>query len=139
MEIRRSGYIIIIEENTCVLQTTTGVSFVCFLFAVGGGGWGVGVGGGGGGGVGVGGGGRQHIVSEQIYMMLICHHGSSCYTPCMHLIHQCRIHVLIHYDVIKWKHFFFLLALFEGNHRSAVDSPHKDQCRGALMFSLVAA
>ena len=32
-----------------------------------------------------------------------------------------------------------LLALCEGNHRSPVDSPHKGQWRGALMFSLICA
>ena len=33
--------------------------------------------------------------------------------------------------------FSALLALCEGNHRSPVDSPHEDQWRGALMFSLI--
>ena len=35
--------------------------------------------------------------------------------------------------------FSALLALCEGNHRSPVDSPHKGQWRGALMFSLIGA
>ena len=42
-----------------------------------------------------------------------------------------------------WKHqiktFSALLALCEGNHRSPVDSPHKELWRGALMFSLICA
>ena len=42
-----------------------------------------------------------------------------------------------------WRHqmetFSALLALCEGNHRSPVNSPHKDQWRGALMFSLICA
>ena len=40
-----------------------------------------------------------------------------------------------------WRHqmetFSALLALLMGIHRSVVDSPHKGQWRGALMFSLV--
>ena len=39
-----------------------------------------------------------------------------------------------------WRHqmetFSALLALFGGNHRAPVDSPHKGQWREALMFSL---
>ena len=35
--------------------------------------------------------------------------------------------------------FSALLALCAGIHRSPVNSPHKDQWRGALMFSLICA
>ena len=42
-----------------------------------------------------------------------------------------------HDDTIKWT-FSVLLAICEGNHRSPVDSPHKGQWRGALMFFLSA-
>ena len=35
--------------------------------------------------------------------------------------------------------FSALLALCEGNHRPPLDSPHKGQRRGALMFSLICA
>ena len=44
---------------------------------------------------------------------------------------------LIHDDVIKWKHFPRYWPLVRGIHRSPVNSPHKGQCRGALMFSLI--
>ena len=43
-----------------------------------------------------------------------------------------------HDDVIKWKHFprkWFV----RGIHRSPVNSPHKGQWRGALMFTLICA
>ena len=57
---------------------------------------------------------------------------------------------LIHYGVIKWKHFPRYWPMVRGIHwwhwpfvreiyRSPVDSPHKGQCRGALMFSLIHA
>ena len=42
-----------------------------------------------------------------------------------------------HDDVIKWKHFPRYWPLVWGIHRSPVNSPHKGQWRGALMFSLI--
>ena len=41
-----------------------------------------------------------------------------------------------HDDVIKWKHFPRYCPFVRGIHRSLVNSPHKGQWRGALMFSL---
>ena len=43
----------------------------------------------------------------------------------------------IHNDVIKWKHFPRYWPFVPGIHRSPVNSPHKGQWRGALMFSLI--
>ena len=42
-------------------------------------------------------------------------------------------------DVIKWKHFPRYWPFVRGIHRSPVNSPHKGQWRGALMFSLIFA
>ena len=42
-----------------------------------------------------------------------------------------------HDDVIKWKHFPRNYPFVRGIHRSPVNSPHKGQWRGALMFSLI--
>ena len=42
-----------------------------------------------------------------------------------------------HDDVIKWKHFPRNWPFVWGIHRSPVNSPHKGQWRGALMFSLI--
>ena len=47
--------------------------------------------------------------------------------------------VLIHDDVIKWKHFPRYWPFVRGIHRSPINSPHKGQWRGALMFSLICA
>ena len=46
---------------------------------------------------------------------------------------------LFHDDVIKWKHFPRYWPFVRGIHRSPVpgEFPHKDQWRGALMFSLI--
>ena len=51
------------------------------------------------------------------------------------VIQECSIH----YDVIKWKHFPRYWSFVRGIHRSPVNSPHKGQWRGALMFSLICA
>ena len=45
----------------------------------------------------------------------------------------------IYDDVIKWKHFPRYWPFVRGIHWSPVDSPHNDQWRGALMFSLICA
>ena len=42
-----------------------------------------------------------------------------------------------HDDVIKWKHFPLYWPFVRGSHRLPVDSLHKGQWRGALMFSLI--
>ena len=45
--------------------------------------------------------------------------------------------MIYHDDVIKWKHFPRYWLFVRGIHRSTVNSPHKGQWRGALMFSLI--
>ena len=44
-----------------------------------------------------------------------------------------------HDDVIKWKPFPRYWPFVWGIHRSPVNSPHKDQWRGALMISMICA
>ena len=46
---------------------------------------------------------------------------------------------IFHDDVIKWKHFPRYWPFVRGIHRSPVNSPHKGQWRGALMFTLICA
>ena len=43
----------------------------------------------------------------------------------------------MHDDVIKWKYFPRYWPFVGGIHQSPVNSPHKGQWRGALMFCLV--
>ena len=45
----------------------------------------------------------------------------------------------VHDDVIKWKHFPCFWPFVRGIHRSPVNSHHKGQWRGALLFSLICA
>ena len=47
--------------------------------------------------------------------------------------------VIYHDDVIKWKYFQRHCPFVRGIHQSPVDSPHKGQWRGALVFSLICA
>ena len=44
---------------------------------------------------------------------------------------------ILHDDVMKWKHFPRYCPFVQGIHWSPVNSPHKGQWRGALMFSLI--
>ena len=47
--------------------------------------------------------------------------------------------VTFHDDVIKWNNFPRYWPFVRGIHRSPVNSPHKGQWRGALMFTLIYA
>ena len=53
------------------------------------------------------------------------------------IVHYCGNNT--HDDVIKWKHFPRYWPFVRGIHRSPVNSPHKSQWRGALMFSFISA
>ena len=47
---------------------------------------------------------------------------------------QSKLDATIHDNVIKWKHFPRYWPFVRGIHRSPVNSPHKGQWRGALVF-----
>ena len=51
----------------------------------------------------------------------------------------CETQLRTHDDVIKWKHFPRYWPFVRGIHRSPVNSLHKGQWRGALIFSLICA
>ena len=55
---------------------------------------------------------------------------------CFVLLWLYHLIIVEHDDVIKWKHFPRYWPIVRGIHRSPVNSPHKGQWRGALMFSL---
>ena len=48
-----------------------------------------------------------------------------------------KMNAKIYDDVIKWKHVPRYWPFAQGIHRSPVNSPHKGQWRGALMFPLI--
>ena len=61
---------------------------------------------------------------------------------CLGLVATSACLICCHYhhdDVIKWKQFPSYWPFVRGIHRSPVNSPHKDQWREALMFSLIGA
>ena len=70
-------------------------------------------------------------------------------TMCLNITHKSYSHISQglmsqgkagmwgHDDVIKWKHFLHYWPFVQGIHRSPVNSPHKGQWPGALMFSLI--
>ena len=65
---------------------------------------------------------------------------TSCFIHCLkrHLLHLI-FEGMLHDDVIKWKHFPRNWPFVRGIHRSPVNSLHKGQWRGALMFTLICA
>ena len=63
--------------------------------------------------------------------------------PHIHILQGCSALVLgkiyEHDDIIKWKPYPRHSPFVWGNRRSPVNSPHKGQWRGALMFSVIYA
>ena len=59
--------------------------------------------------------------------------------PGAQLVERCYGIAAFHDDDIKWKYFPHYWPFVRGIHRSPVNSPHKGQWRGALMFSLTCA
>ena len=49
------------------------------------------------------------------------------------------VRIWFHDDIIKWNHFLRYWPFVWGTHRWPVNSSHKGQWRGALMFSLICA
>ena len=71
------------------------------------------------------------FIQETAYDYVFCEMSSILFRP--RCVNSC------HDDVIKWKHFPHDWPFVRGIHRSPVNSPHKGQWRGALMFSLICA
>ena len=69
--------------------------------------------------------------SKNIQILLI--DKNACFWYCSY----CYKSVSLYHDVIKWKHFPRYWPFVRGINRSPVNSPHKGQWRGALMFSLI--
>ena len=79
---------------------------------------------------------RDTLIVELWYCPIVCLWKNRQVVGDMRLING---HVTVHDDVIKWKHFPRYWPFLRGIHRSPVNSPHKGQRRGALMFSLICA
>ena len=61
----------------------------------------------------------------------------SCTNPSICLCHYVKKEEHDHDDFIKWKHFPCYWPFMWGIHQSLVNSPHKGQWLGALIFSLI--
>ena len=94
-----------------------------------------------------------HLTDDKSQVMAWCRRATSHYckqrwprsmSPCVtrpQLVNsnQRLVYFSMHDDVIKWKHFPRYWTFVRGIHRSPVNSPHRGQWRGALMFSLICA
>ena len=57
----------------------------------------------------------------------------------MYMIFLCAVKACMFHDVVKWKHFPRYWPFVRGIHQSLVNTPHKVQWLGTLMFSLICA
>ena len=72
--------------------------------------------------------------------LTISRHWSRQWRKTGHFLTSCVVDVgSLNDDVIKWKHFPRYWPFVRGIHRWPVNSPHKGQWRGAVMFSLICA
>ena len=71
------------------------------------------------------------FIQENAFENVVCEMASNLSRP------RCVKIWARHDDVIKWKHFPRYWPFVRGIPRSPVNSPHKGQWRGALMFSLI--
>ena len=66
-----------------------------------------------------------------------CFRSSICFGPETWIFQENKVNIAVHDDVIKWKHFPRYRPFVREIYRSPVNSPHKGQWRGALMFSMI--
>ena len=77
------------------------------------------------------------------YLLPLSHRAMHCITHCCPIMWEIFTVTFFsqkdHGDIIKWQHFPDYWLFVRGIHRSPVNSPHKGQWRGALIFSLICA
>ena len=85
----------------------------------------------------------KYIVSAVICLVIYRHSEGQFKVPRIYKIGEILVQLIMlenawrHDDVIKWKHFLRYWPFVRGIHRSLVNSPHKGQWRGALVFSFI--
>ena len=77
---------------------------------------------------------KSWVINQQIW---VTHGFHKCMSVVMGKLPKLGNITPDHGDVIKWKYFPRHWPFVRGIHRSQVNSPHKGQWRGALMFSLI--
>ena len=81
---------------------------------------------------------KKYLHASQIRQSTLFQLGpSATSTHHVHWNSGCPFERHLHDDVIKWKHFPRYWPFVRGIHRSPVNSSHKGQWRGALMFSFI--
>ena len=78
-------------------------------------------------------------VSPRPWRKITCKEGKDALSVTLSVTEYWMARYLLHVDVIKWKHFPRYWPFEQGIHQSPVNSPHKGQWHGALMFSLSCA
>ena len=89
--------------------------------------------------------GQNYVQEENLNKFTWCHGGKHMKSP--QTFQACFVRYWwfwlwpprLRDDAIKWKHFPRYWPFVRGIHRSPVNSPHKGQWRGALIFSLICA
>ena len=87
---------------------------------------------------------RYRSGSTLVQRMVSCHYRNQCWLLINGFLWDSPDNnFTVEAQATWWRHqmetFSALLALVRGIHRSPVTSPHKDQWRGALMFTLICA
>ena len=86
----------------------------------------------------------EYLIKPKVLLLLNVayeYYGNTFTCWLFHCVHDmlcwCYNYQDLYDDVIKWKHFPRYWPFVRGIHRFPVNSPHKGQWRGALMFSLI--
>ena len=73
----------------------------------------------------------SNYIPQKLWDVVTCH--------CPMIAAPDTTHFIFYDDVIKWNHFPRYCPFVRGIHRSPVNSPHKGQWRGALIYFFVCA
>ena len=79
------------------------------------------------------------LISEMVFIRTVTPYSLSYISllACVLVYLRMKVKLILNDDVIKWRHFPCYWPFVRGIHRSPVNSPHKGQCRGVLLFSLI--
>ena len=80
---------------------------------------------------------KNWCIKMSMAILMVAHHFWLIWDMWLKLFNGCFVG--IHDDVIKWKHFLHYRPFVQEINWSPVNSPHKGQWRGALMFPWICA
>ena len=80
----------------------------------------------------------KHMLAKQVSSFLRNIRQARFNANCPDIFHNIHeVSGIVHDGIVKWKHFLRYWPFVWGIHPSPVNSPHKGQWHGALMFSLI--